>query len=60
MKKNKISAQLKKKHDAMRSFVFDKLENSDIDSDKLQKEFVKKFGKGYAAMYDDFLTDFMG
>lgn len=60
LKESKLSKKVQKKHDAMRAFVFDKLENSDIESDKLQKEFIKKFGKGYEAMYDDFLTDFMG
>lgn len=46
--------------DQMRQFVFDKMENSDMSSDDLQKAFVKKFGKRNEKHFDKFVDEFMG
>lgn len=46
--------------DKMQAFVFDKMENSDMDIDELRDAFVKKFGKRHMKHFDKFVDEFMG
>lgn len=41
-----------------RKFVFDKMQNSDIDVDQLEKQYKKKFGN--TKNFDMHVSDFMG
>lgn len=44
----------------MREWVFDKLENSSDDSEAIEQEFIKKFGKQHQEKYQDYVSEYMG
>lgn len=44
---------------AMRDWVFDKLENSEMDVDELRAAFKKKFGSSKMKQLDDLMSEFM-
>lgn len=51
--------EAKSSYKDVRKWVFDKLENSDMDSEEMEKEFIKKFGKASKADYEKALSEYM-
>ncbi len=47
------------KEDKAMEWVYDKLENSDLDIDELTAEFIKKFGKGMEKVLDKAMSNMM-
>lgn len=43
----------------VQKWVFDKLENSDMDSEEMMKQFIKKFGQGAVKHYEKALSEYM-
>lgn len=50
----------KVKYKDVQKWVFDKLENSDLDSTEMEKEFISKFGKENLKHYEAAVTEYLG
>lgn len=46
--------------EAMRKWVYDKMENSDMTHAECKAAFVKRFGAGHDKYFETLVTDFMG
>lgn len=53
------SALTEASYSKVRDWVFNKLENSDMDSDEMRKEFVKAFGRGAMRHYEKAVSEYM-
>ena len=58
IKTSQISEK-KSSYEDIRDWVFDKLENSDMDSDEMKKACIKKFGKGSEDDYENAVSEYM-
>lgn len=47
------------KYNDVRKWVFAQLEDSDMDSEEMEKEFIKKFGKDNLKHYEAALSEYM-
>lgn len=45
--------------DQIREWVFDKLENTELDKDEMEQEFIKKFGKQNLDQYEAALSEYL-
>ena len=48
------------KYSDIRKWVFDKIENTEMDSDEMKKAFAKKFGKQNADQLEKAVSEFLG
>lgn len=57
--KEYITEAKKADYKTVRKWVFDKLENSDMDSEEMEKAFVKEYGKAALSHYEKALSEYM-